>query len=206
MCFIKFGCHQRWWEVNPAEGSDNWSWGHTLHWRRLWVRYLLPHQIPCGPTKGFHHYSSLLFTKTNISQPNTLLSHQGLSPNITAIIVTGLLQNNWKWISAFQPKPLQLWEGKDEVFNNNNNNKQTIWPGVPLFAGHLGGGSRRGLERWDLDHHSSEFTTAERPVSRYYRPLVDIRPFCLNGWYSSICGQYYIKMVDILSNNLSEWW
>ena len=36
--------------------------------------------------------------------------------------------------------------------------KNPIWPGLPLSAGHLGGGSRRGLERWDLDHHSSEFT------------------------------------------------
>ena len=45
-----------------------------------------------------------------------------------------------------------------------------------------------------------------RPVGRYYRPLVDNRPFGLNGRYSWICGRYYIKMVDILSKNLSECW
>ena len=42
-----------------------------------------------------------------------------------------------------------------------------------------------------------------RPVGRYYRPMVAL---CLNGQYSWICGRYYIKMVDILSKNLSEWW
>ena len=42
--------------------------------------------------------------------------------------------------------------------------------------------------------------SAEQPVGRYYRPLVNNRPFCLNGWYSWICGRYYIKIVDILSN------
>ena len=57
ICFI---CHQRRWEVDPAEGGDNGSWGHTLHWRRLWVRYLLPHQIPCGATKGFYHIKLFL--------------------------------------------------------------------------------------------------------------------------------------------------
>ena len=31
---------------------------------------------------------------------------------------------------------------------------------MPLFAGHLGKGSRRGLERQDLDHYSSEFIIA----------------------------------------------
>ena len=41
--------------------------------------------------------------------------------------------------------------------------------------------------------------TAGWPVGRYYRPLVDNRPFCLNGRYFWICGRYYIKMVDILS-------
>ena len=40
------------------------------------------------------------------------------------------------------------------------------------------------------------------PVGRYYRPLVDNRPFCLNGRYSWICGRYCIKMVDISSKSL----
>ena len=40
---------------------------------------------------------------------------------------------------------------------------------------------------------------AGRPLGRYYRPLVDNRPFCLNGRYSWICGRCYIKMVDISS-------
>ena len=40
-----------------------------------------------------------------------------------------------------------------------------------------------------------------RPLGRYYRPLVDNRPFCLNGRYSWICGRCYIKMVDISSKS-----
>ena len=40
------------------------------------------------------------------------------------------------------------------------------------------------------------------PQGRYYRPLVDNRPFCLNGRYSWICGRCYIKMVDISSKSL----
>ena len=43
---------------------------------------------------------------------------------------------------------------------------------------------------------------AGRPQGRYYRPLVDNRPFCLNGRYSWICGRYCIKMVDISSKSL----
>ena len=40
---------------------------------------------------------------------------------------------------------------------------------------------------------------AGRPLGRYYRPLVDNRPFCIIGGYFWICGRYYIKMVDISS-------
>ena len=36
-----------------------------------------------------------------------------------------------------------------------------------------------------------------RPVGWYYQPLVNNRPYCLNGRYSWICGRYYIKLVDI---------
>ena len=43
---------------------------------------------------------------------------------------------------------------------------------------------------------------AGRPQGRYYRPLVDNRPFCPNGRYSWICGRYCIKMVDISSKSL----
>ena len=43
------------------------------------------------------------------------LKIQVLTPNISTFIVTGLLQNNWKWLSAIQPKPLQLWEGEDKL-------------------------------------------------------------------------------------------
>ena len=78
------------------------------------------------------------------------------TPNTTTIIVTGLLQNNWKRLSAIQPKPLQLWEGEDEIFKKRH--PIQFVSGVPLFAWHLGGSSRRGLERRDLNHHSSEFS------------------------------------------------
>ena len=47
-----------------------------------------------------------------------------------------------------------------------------------------------------------KWVNAGRPVGRYYRPLVDNRPFCLNGRYSWICGRYCIKMVDISSKSL----
>ena len=42
---------------------------------------------------------------------------------------------------------------------------------------------------------------AGRPQGRYYRPLVDNRPFCPNGRYSWICGRYCIKMVNISSKS-----
>ena len=44
-----------------------------------------------------------------------LVKYKELTPNTTTIIVTGLLQNNWKRLSAIQPKPLQLWQGEDEI-------------------------------------------------------------------------------------------
>ena len=50
------------------------------------------------------------------------------------------------------------------------------------------------LARWHRQKRSSQ--SAGRPQGRYYRPLVNNRPFCLNGWYSWICGRCYIKMVD----------
>ena len=140
MCCVDYACHQRRWEVNPAEGGDNWSRRHPLHWRRLWVRHLLPNQIPCGPTKGFHHSFVLLFTNTNANKSKStpqfyiLFSHQVLTANKTTIIITGLLQNNWKRISAIQPKPLQLWEGEDEFSKKAS---FLIWSSVPLFAWHL---------------------------------------------------------------------
>ena len=114
MCFMNFGFHQRRWEVDPAEGGDNGSWGHPLHWRRLWVRHLLPHQISCGPTKGFTIF--LAFYKY---KDENKYFPQRIDIIQIHLIITGLLQNNWKWISAFQPKPLQLWEGKAGVFKNN---------------------------------------------------------------------------------------
>ena len=51
------------------------------------------------------------------------------------------------------------------------------------------------------------FALTGQPVGQYYRPLAINRPFRFYGWYSCICsqyyikiyGQYYIKMVDILS-------
>ena len=48
--------------------------------------------------------------------------------------------------------------------------------------------------------HSS--VIAGRPQGRYYQPLVDNRPFCLNGRYSWFCGRSYIKMVDVSSKSL----
>ena len=50
-------------EVHAAQGSDHRSRGHSLHWRRLWVRHLLPHQISCCSTKGLIRFgcSSLLY-------------------------------------------------------------------------------------------------------------------------------------------------
>ena len=53
-----------------------------------------------------------------------------------------------------------------------------------------------------VDDEDQDDQYAGWPVGRYYRPLVDNRPFCLNGRYSWICGRYCIKMVDISSKSL----
>ena len=72
-----------------------------------------PTKYPAVPPKVFT--IPLLFrnTNTNTFRPNNLLSHKTIYRNYI-IVITGLLQNNWKRVSAVQSKPLQLWKGKDE--------------------------------------------------------------------------------------------
>ena len=51
------------------------------------------------------------------------------------------------------------------------------------------------IEVHKIYYGSRYFEDSGRLVGRYYRPLVDNRPFCLNG-------RYYIEMVDISSKSL----
>ena len=73
-----------------------------------------PTKYPAVPPKVFTIplLSRNTSTNTNTFRPNNLLSNQDHIQKL--IVISGLLQNNWKRASAVQSKPLQLWKGKDE--------------------------------------------------------------------------------------------
>ena len=76
-----------------------------------------------------------------------------------------------------------------------------LWTGVPLFAGHLGRGSRRGLERRDLDHYSSEFIIAAvlsliSPFSDWFVMQCSVSQAALNEHWTYIwSGKNFLRAI-----------